>query len=121
MTGAQFFSSLLSSNDNNVLLATGMYNGWTKGLTIVSRVEPSLMIALLMLLLSRLRPPRQLARIAAPARTTWTSKLILFRSSGTFLTIVNSLTQTLNGWLLNRDPSASPRIGQYFNLDQCNR
>lgn len=121
MTGAQFFASLLSSNDNNVLLAIGMYNGWTKGLTIVSRVESLSMIVLLMLLFSRLRQLRQPALIAAPARTTWTSELTLFRSHSAFLTIVNSVTQTVNGWLLNRDPSASPRIGKYFNLDQCNR
>ncbi|KAI0823717.1 lysozyme-like protein [Trametes gibbosa] len=30
------------------------------------------------------------------------------------------LQQTLNGWVLNKDPyTSSPRIGKYFNLDQC--
>ncbi len=36
MTGAQFFSGLISSNGGNILLAIGEYNGWSKGLTIVS-------------------------------------------------------------------------------------
>ncbi|KAF7790338.1 hypothetical protein EIP86_001293 [Pleurotus ostreatoroseus] len=85
MTGAQFFSSLLSSNNGNVLLATGMYNGWKKGLTI--------------------------GEATAAANT----------DCCTCQNNLDYLTQTLNGWLQNRDPSASPRIGQYFNLDQCNR
>ncbi|KAI0675291.1 hypothetical protein C8Q78DRAFT_1011494 [Trametes maxima] len=30
------------------------------------------------------------------------------------------LMQTMNGWVLNKDPrQSSPRIGKYFNLDQC--
>ena len=24
-----------------------------------------------------------------------------------------------NGWVLGRDPTASPRLGKYHNLDQC--
>ncbi|OCH89780.1 hypothetical protein OBBRIDRAFT_793932 [Obba rivulosa] len=27
--------------------------------------------------------------------------------------------QTVNGWLQNIDPSGNPRLGKYFNLDQC--
>lgn len=121
MTGAQFFSSLLSSNDNNVLLATGMYNGWKKGLTIVSPTGSLLMIAILMVLFSRVRQLRQQTLTAALAKTTSISESGLFCSMDVLLTTIGSLTQTLNGWLQNRDPSASPRIGQYFNLDQCNR
>lgn len=29
------------------------------------------------------------------------------------------LVQFFDGWLMNRDPTASPRLGQYFNLDIC--
>lgn len=29
------------------------------------------------------------------------------------------LHQMVNGWLLNRNPLAQPRLGQYFNLDVC--
>ncbi|KAI5123701.1 hypothetical protein M0805_001727 [Coniferiporia weirii] len=32
-TGASYFSSSLASNNYNVLLTIGMYNGWTRGLT----------------------------------------------------------------------------------------
>ena len=33
---------------------------------------------------------------------------------------VRSLMQFFNGWLLGVDPTAGPRLGSYFNLDQCN-
>ena len=36
MTAAQYFSQSLASNNGNVLLTIGMYNGWHQGLTIVS-------------------------------------------------------------------------------------
>jgi len=29
------------------------------------------------------------------------------------------LFQMVNGWLLNRDPQADPRLGVYFNIDVC--
>lgn len=35
-TGVEFFANTLKSNDNNVVLTLGMYNGWSKGLTVVS-------------------------------------------------------------------------------------
>ena len=36
MTGADFFSGLISDNGGNVLKAIGQYNGWFQGLTVVS-------------------------------------------------------------------------------------
>ena len=36
MTGAQFFTGLISDNGGNLLKSIGQYNGWREGLTIVS-------------------------------------------------------------------------------------
>jgi hypothetical protein len=33
MTGAKFFSDLLASNNGNVIVTVGMYNGWNPGMT----------------------------------------------------------------------------------------
>ena len=35
-TATKFFNGLLKSNDGNVLLSLGMYNGWFRGMTHVS-------------------------------------------------------------------------------------
>ncbi|OSD06857.1 glycoside hydrolase family 23 protein [Trametes coccinea BRFM310] len=31
------------------------------------------------------------------------------------------LHQTLNGWVMNKDPTSNPRLGKFFNLDVCHR
>ena len=76
MTGASFFAGLIDQNGGNVLKAVAKYNGWFDGITIVSiinqltRVNYSRHTFRAKLLLLR-------TRLAASARTTWTSKLYL--------------------------------------------
>lgn len=71
----------------------------------------------------RVRPLHQPKGPAVDVRTTSTSMSPL---KGPFYSTLadgkwhHSLHQTLNGWVQNINPyTSNPRIGKYFNLDQC--
>jgi hypothetical protein len=50
MTGAQYFADTLASNNGNVLVTIGQYNGWRVGMTQVSALCLYLLLCVLYLM-----------------------------------------------------------------------
>jgi hypothetical protein len=72
-TGANFFADTLKGNGGNLLLSIGQYNGWFRGMTIVSWAMLRLFGRDLSTITDRTRPLLRLVRPVAAARTTLTS------------------------------------------------
>lgn len=48
------------------------------------------------------------------------STLVVLYTGANIFAWLSSLHQTLNGWVQNVNPyTSNPRIGKFFNLDQC--
>lgn len=120
MTGAKYFSDQLAANGGSFLKALGGYNGWQPGMTVVSQSSPAISVVFCNTESIFSRPPLLACAIPrATRRTTLTSRCCIpMIISKALTTMLYSLHQTLNGWLLNRDAYAL-HLGKYFNLDGC--
>lgn len=117
-TGAKYFADTLAANGGNFFLTLGGYNGWEKGMNVVSTFSYRLLFPR-----SKGTFPRPTLLVCAgpPAvrRTISTSRcLVPWTKRGVSNDSAHSLFQTANGWLLNKD-AYSLRLGKYFNLDGC--
>lgn len=94
-TGAKFFADTLKGNSGNLLLSIGQYNGWFRGMTIVSSAMLRLFGRDLSTITRRVRPLLRLLQPVAAARTTLISERVSHRPVTLWLTVIayiNSLT-----------------------------
>lgn len=118
-TGANFFADTLKGNGGDLLLSIGQYNGWFRGLTIVSSAMLRLFGWDLSTMTGRTRLLLRLVQPVAAARTILISEGVSHHRVSLSLT-VDSLHQFLNGWCQNIDAyNNNFRLGKYFNLDRC--
>lgn len=120
MTGAKYFANTLNANNGDLLKSIGSYNGWFTGMTYVCISicfsEPFAYTA------SSERCHQGCAHwlLPLPKQLGLVRTFLPMKPSGLTYSLLFSLHQFLNGWMMNVDAYMhNPKLGKYFNLNVC--